>query len=158
MTDKINSQIGDVIDVDTGNVIGKHQGLAKYTIGQRKGLNIGGTKDRMYVVGKNVNNNTLYIALGDNNDNLVSDSCLVVNFNQINKEKIVSAKARFRYRQALMDVEIIYLDDNSIIVKYPEGIKAVTPGQYCVLYSGDECLGGGIIKEVRKNEKKIWYL
>ena len=158
MNDKINSTIGDVIDVDTGNIIGKHQGLAKYTIGQRKGLNIGGTKDRMYVVGKNVSKNILYIALGDNNDSLISDSCLVVNFNQINEEKLVNAKARFRYRQALIDVEIIYLDDSSIIVKYPNGIKAVTPGQYCVLYNNNECLGGGIIKEVRKKEKKIWYL
>ena len=66
--------------------------------------------------------------------------------------------AKFRYRQPDNDVEIEILDNNEILVKYEEGVKSVTPGQACVLYLGDECLGGGIIKEVRKNEKKLWYL
>ena len=46
----------------------------------------------------------------------------------------------------------------SKIVKYPEGVKSVTPGQACVFYDNEECLGGGIIKEVRKNNAKLWYL
>ena len=50
------------------------------------------------------------------------------------------------------------LDNNEILVRYPSGVPAVTPGQACVLYLGRECLGSGIIKEVRKNDKKLWYL
>ena len=55
-------------------------------------------------------------------------------------------------------MELEYLENNKIRVKYPEKVKAVTPGQACVFYDGDICLGGGIIKEVRKNGEKLWYL
>ena len=158
MSDKLDNMPGDVIDVATNKVIGKHNGLRSYTIGQRKGLNIGGTADRMYVVGKDMNKNILYIALGDDTDYLVSTSCLLENINLINKDMIKNAKAKFRYRQDEIDVEIDYVDDKYIIVNYPDGVKAVTPGQACVFYNGDECLGGGIIKEVRKNNERLWYL
>ena len=72
----------DVIDIDTGKVIGKHKGLMYYTIGQRRGLDIGGTADRMFVVGKDTKKNVLYICVGEENDYLVSDSCILkeVNF------------------------------------------------------------------------------
>ena len=56
------------------------------------------------------------------------------------------------------NVELEWLEDNKVLVKYPQGIKSVTPGQACVFYDKDECLGGGIIKEVRKNNEKLWYL
>lgn len=158
ISDKLDNIPGDVIDVANGNVIGKHNGLRSYTIGQRKGLNIGGTSDRMYVVGKDMDKNILYIALGDDTDYLVSTSCVLENINLINKDKIKNAKAKFRYRQDETDVEIDYISDTEIIVYYPEGVKSVTPGQACVFYNGDECLGGGIIKEVRKNNEKLWYL
>lgn len=158
INDKVDNTPGDVIDVETLKVIGKHKGLKSYTIGQRKGLNIGGTQDRMYVVGKNVDKNVLYIALGDTSDYLVSTSCVLKNINLINKEKIKNAKAKFRYRQEEIDVEIDYISDDEIIVNYPQGVKSVTPGQACVFYKDDECLGGGIIKEVRKNDEKLWYL
>lgn len=158
IADKVDNTPGDVIDVETGNVIGRHNGLKSYTIGQRKGLNIGGTQDRMYVVGKDIKKNVLYIALGDKSDYLVSTSCLLENINLINNDMVKNAKAKFRYRQEEIDVEIDYISDKEIIVNYPEGVKSVTPGQACVFYNGDECLGGGIIKEVRKNNEKLWYL
>lgn len=158
IADKVDNTPGDVIDVETGNVIGKHNGLKSYTIGQRKGLNIGGSQDRMYVVGKDIKKNILYIALGDKSDYLISTSCLLENINLINKDKIKNAKAKFRYRQEEIDVEIDYISDKEIIVNYPDGVKSVTPGQACVFYNEDECLGGGIIKEVRKNNEKLWYL
>lgn len=158
ISNKVNNDPGDVINIETNQVIGRHQGLTKYTIGQRKGLNIGGSVNRMYVVGKNIISNSLYVAPGDDSDYLVSTSCLVNNFNLISKQKVTNGQARFRYKQQLVDVEIDYIDEKSIIVKYPLGVKAVTPGQICVLYFDNECIGGGIIKEVRKDEKKIWYL
>ena len=64
---------------------------------------------------------------------------------------------KFRYRQTDIEVEVEYLDNNEVLVKYPQGVKRVTPGQACVFYNGEECLGGGIIKEVRKNNEKLWY-
>ena len=65
--------------------------------------------------------------------------------------------AKFRYRQPDNEVTLEYVGDD-ILVKYPQKVKSVTPGQACVFYLGEQCLGGGIIKEVRKNNEKLWYL
>ena len=149
---------GDVINVDTGKKIGTHQGLTNYTIGQRKGLNIGGTEDKMYVVDKDIEKNILYICLGDKNEDLVSTSCALKAVNLLVDELPIKCKAKFRYRQQDIPVELEWKDNNEILVKYPQGVKSVTPGQACVFYDGEECLGGGIIKEVRRDNKKLWYL
>ena len=147
---------GDVIDIDTNEIIGKHNGLMYYTIGQRRGLDIGGNKDKMFVVGKNLDKNVLYVSFGDN-DYLYSTSCIVDNLNFNCDLKPTKCSAKFRYRQEDIDVEVEYLNNEEILVKYDK-VKAVTPGQACVLYYNDICIGGGIIKEVRKNDKKLWYL
>ena len=152
------NQPGKIVDIDTNEVIGEHIGLMNYTIGQRRGLDIGGTKERMFVVGKNLKDNILYICIGEDNDYLMSTSCIVDSINYLGDEKITKCTAKFRYRQPDIDVEIKWLSDDEIEVIYPQGVKAVTPGQACVLYNGEECLGGGIIKEVRKNGEKLWYL
>ena len=128
-----------------------------YTIGQRRGLNIGGNSDKMFVVGKNIKDNILYVALNEKNDYLITDEAVIEQINWISDKKPLNCAAKFRYRQNDNDVELEYYNDK-IIVKYPQGVKAVTPGQACVFYLDDECLGGGIIKEVRKNGKKLWYL
>ena len=158
ITEMVNEQDGNVIDVATNKVIGKHNGLSKYTIGQRRGLNIGGTKDRMYVVGKNIEKNILYIATGDKNEYLISDSCLVEELNWTADEKESKCTAKFRYRQNEIEVELEHISDDEVLVRYPQGVKSVTPGQACVFYKNNICLGGGIIKEVRKDNKKLWYI
>lgn len=152
------NQPGDVINIDTNEVIGKHIGLMNYTIGQRKGLNIGGTKDKMFVVGKDLEKNILYICLGEDNDYLISTSCLVDNINYLVDEKLENVTAKFRYRQEDIPVHLEWLENGEVLVRYEQGVKSVTPGQACVFYNKEECLGGGIIKEVRKNDKKLWYL
>ncbi len=149
---------GDVIDIDTNEKVGEHIGLMYYTIGQRRGLNIGGTKERMFVVGKNVEKNILYISYGDDSKYLLSDSCIIDNVNFISDLRPEKCSAKFRYRQPDNDVELKYLENGDIEVIYKQGVKSVTPGQACVLYLGEECLGGGIIKEVRKQGEKLWYL
>src|SRR5574344_118426 len=149
---------GDIINIDTNEVIGKHIGLMYYTIGQRKGLNIGGSTDKIFVVGKDLNKNILFVAFNEDNKYLISTSCIIDTVNWISDNKPNKCTAKFRYRQKDNDVSLEYLDNGEILVKYPEGVKAVTPGQACVLYLGDEVLGGGIIKEVRKNDTKLWYL
>ena len=89
---------------------------------------------------------------------MISNSCLLSNINIINDQDLTNLKAKFRYRQEETNVEIEFINNNEILVKYPIGVKSVTPGQACVFYKNDECIGGGIIKEVRKDEKKLWYL
>lgn len=149
---------GDVINIDANEIVGTHIGLMYYTIGQRRGLNIGGSADRMFVVGKNLNENILYVCIGEDNDYLVSDSCIIENVNYLGEEILKKCSAKFRYRQKDVPVELEWLNNDEILVKYPQWVKRVTPGQACVLYIEEECLGGGIIKEVRKNNNKLWYL
>lgn len=155
---QIENKIGDVVDVKSNKKIGEHTGLMQYTIGQRKGLNLGGQDERIYVVGKELDENILYVAYGDDNEYLISTSAIIERINWISTSKPEKCVAKFRYRQPESEVEIEYLEDGNIHVKYPQGIKAVTPGQACVFYLGEECLGGGIIKEVQKNSQKLWYL
>ena len=149
---------GDIVDVDTKEVIGKHDGLMNYTIGQRRNVPISGYKDKHFVVGKNVEKNILYVAFGEEPEALISDECLIDIVNLINPKHIDKCVAKFRYRGPDNDVFLTYNEDGTITVKYPEGVKAVTPGQACVLYDGEECLGSGIIKTVKKNNEKLWYL
>ena len=148
---------GDIVNIETNEVIGKHIGLMYYTIGQRKGINIGGYDNRMFVVGKNLEKNILYVSIGEDSKYLISDSCIVSDINYLGEEKITKCMAKFRYRQEDIPVELEWQNDK-VLVKYPQGVKRVTPGQACVFYDGDRCLGGGIIETVCKNGEKLWYL
>ena len=157
LTNYLPNQEGDIVDIDTKEILGKHIGLMYYTIGQRRGLDIGGNKDRLYVVGKDLKNNILYVSLGDDTKYLMSTSAVIEEINFISDKRPNKCFAKLRYRQEDIPVDIEYLEDGNLIIRY-DNVKSVTPGQACVLYDGDECLGGGIIKEVRKNDKKLWYL
>ncbi len=148
---------GDIIDVETGNIVGTHKGLMNYTIGQRRNVGLSGDEKRHYVCGKDSKTNTLYVAYGDDSKYLLSDSAIIENMNYISDKKPTKATAKFRYRSEDVDVTIEYLDKEHIKVNY-DNVKAVTPGQACVIYLGEECLMGGIIKQVYKDNKEIWYL
>ncbi len=142
------SKEGDIVDVLTKEVVGKHIGVMYYTIGQRKGLGIGGGRGRWFVVGKNVEANELYVAAQDEDIWLYSDSCLVSGFNRLaDFEMPKQCNAKFRYRQNDSPVTIEQYSDDLVLVKYPQKIKAVTPGQQAVFYDGDICLGGGVIEK-----------
>lgn len=149
---------GKIVNIKTNEVVGEHIGLMYYTIGQRRGLSIGGTEARMFVVGKDLEKNILYIAIGEESEYLVSDSCIIDNVNYLSDKRVSHCNAKFRYRMKDVPVELEWLNEEEILVMYPQGVKRVTPGQACVLYDGEKCLGGGIIKSVRKNNEKIWYL
>ena len=158
---------GDIIDINTGNVVGKHDGLMYYTLGQRKGLGIGGghgaTGDCWFVIKKDLKTNKLYVAQG-NDDALYSDALISKKFNWIPKipvEKEFECTAKFRYRQPDQKVKVKLLDDGSVYVEFAEKQRAVTPGQYVVLYKNDpdskydNCLGGGQIDDVIKDGKVL---
>ncbi|MFI3307140.1 MAG: tRNA 2-thiouridine(34) synthase MnmA [Mycoplasmatota bacterium] len=157
LSNYLPNQEGNIINIKTSEIIGKHIGLMHYTIGQRKGLNIGGSTDKIFVVGKNLDKNILYVDFGEDSKYLYSDSCLIDNLNLLTDKKNDKCSAKFRYRQQDCEVFLEY-SENEILVKYPNKVKSVTPGQACVLYDNDECIGGGIIKEVYNDNKKLDYL
>ena len=140
---------GDIVDIETKQVLGKHIGLMYYTLGQRRGLNLGGNELKHYVCEKDLKNNILYVANGDENKYLFTTSALIENFNFLTDDRPSQCNCKFRYRQKDVSVNVEYLEDNMIKVSYTN-VKAVTPGQFCVLYDNDVCLGGGIIKETFK--------
>ena len=143
------NQPGDIINIETKEKVGEHIGLMYYTLGQRRGLNLGGNQDKSYVVEKDLNNNILYVASGDENKYLYSTTAIIEDFNYLTDLRPNKCTTKFRYRQKDIPVNVEYLNDSMIKLTY-EGAKAVTPGQFCVLYKDDLCLGGGIIKEVSK--------
>src|SRR5574344_733571 len=145
---------GDIIDIDTGRIIGKHDGVLYYTIGQRKGLGIGGISGEVakgwFVCKKDVQKNILYVASGDEDEHLLSDSAVINTINLFNGpiKDGTHINCKFRYRQQDQGVTVYNNDDGSIKLIYDKPYKAVTPGQGCVFYDGDVCLGGGIIDKV----------
>ena len=139
---------GDIVNIDTNEIVGKHIGLMYYTLGQRRGLNLGGNDNRCFVVKKDLDKNILYVAMGDENKYLYSNTAIIEEFNYLTDNRVEDCTCKFRYRQEDIKCHVEYLDNNMIKLTY-NNAKAVTPGQFCVLYDGDICLGGGIIKEVK---------
>jgi len=146
--ENINSLPGSIINIETGEILGSHKGLMYYTLGQRRGLNVGGTQNRIFVCKKDLDKNILYVAIGDENKYLITYEAEIEEVNLL-RELPNECMAKFRYRQDDNKVFVSKLENGNLLVKYPNGVKSVTPGQACVFYKGDECLGGGIIKEVR---------
>lgn len=133
---------GNFVDKQ-GNVLGKHNGLIRYTIGQRKGLNIA-LGHPVYVISKDIESNT--VVLGSNDD-LNKKSLVARDFNWIAQrpdEKIsCCAKTRYNMREVPC---VAYCNDDKVIVEFDEPVRAITPGQAVVLYDGDYVLGGGTIE------------
>ncbi|MEE3928159.1 tRNA 2-thiouridine(34) synthase MnmA [Mycoplasmopsis ciconiae] len=155
----IPAQEGDIVDITTQKVIAKHVGCFYYTIGQRKGLNLGGMDQPYYVCGHDVLKNILYVAPADqpqylDSNNLIASN-LTLNNNDYNPENL---SAKFRYRQQDIKVKIKILNDSYVRVYYDSKAQAVTPGQQVVLYDGQKCIGGAIIEEVFMDDKKLDYL
>ncbi|MDL2224847.1 tRNA 2-thiouridine(34) synthase MnmA [Eubacteriales bacterium OttesenSCG-928-M02] len=145
----LKSEEGAMVDMDTGRTLGEHQGLFLYTIGQRKGLGIGGvgTGAPWFVCEKDVATNTLYVCQGEENPLLFSDGLVTEGFSWIGgapPEEVFSCTAKFRYRQKDVPVEV-QVTAEGVRVSFHRPQRAVTPGQYAVLYDGEACLGGGII-------------
>ena len=157
----IPAKKGDIVDIETNRVIGRHDGVMYYTIGQRKGLGIGGIKGEeakgWFVVKKDVKTNILYVASGSESDYLYSDSCIVKHLNFITDKPKEGQHifAKFRYRQKDNGVSIHFIDEDTIKLIFDEPYSSVTPGQAAVLYDGEICLGGGLIDATYKGDKQI---
>jgi len=144
---------------------GAHAGLMYYTIGQRQGLGIGGggeSNDPWFVIGKDIETQTLYVGQGFHHPDLYSDylEASDIHFtSDIPKAKEFTCTAKFRYRQKDTEVRVV-LDETGTkaTVYFAEPVRAITPGQAVVFYDGEECLGGGLIDAAYSGEIKRQYV
>ena len=150
LKDFILMQEGDICDLN-GKVIGRHDGVMYYTLGQRRGLNLGGLEgydnDRWFVVKKDVKNNILYVNCGEC-DEMFSTELEATNVNWISDTPTsdFDCLVKCRYRQPDQKAKCQLLDNGNIRLIFDEKQRAVTPGQYAVLYAEDGmCYGGGKI-------------
>ena len=149
---------GDIVDTN-GVVVGRHEGIMYYTIGQRHGLGIGGPGEAWFVCGKDVQKNHLIVGQGTQTELLYANRVIVTNVNIINGPLVDNGNltAKFRYRQADIKVNIKWLSEDKLEITTTEPSKAITPGQFAVIYDGEYCLGGGIIDEVYMDDVKRKY-
>lgn len=145
---------GDIVD-QKGEIIGRHDGLMYYTLGQRRGLGIGGrrggTGESWFVIDKDMKNNRLIVAQGEG-EGLYSRGLIVRGMHFVAGGaplKTFACTAKFRYRQSDQEVRVTMRGEDAVI-GFTNPQRAITPGQWAVLYDGAVCLGGGPIDEVIK--------
>ena len=150
------AQPGNIRTVE-GDIIGRHDGLMYHTLGQRKGLGIGGVKgaseEAWYVVEKDLVNNELIVAQGHDHSALLSTGLIAQQLHWVDRQPIrepLRCTVKTRYRQTDVPCTIEPIDDESIKVIFDEPQIAVTPGQSAVFYLDEVCLGGGIIEQQLK--------
>jgi tRNA-specific 2-thiouridylase len=148
----LNEYLPGYIETNEGVVLGQHDGLMFYTLGQRQGLKIGGLKNSSeapwYVVGKNTERNVLVVAQGHSNPLLYAQSLIATDVHWIHgtpSNTPITAAAKTRYRQADQACIIAPVDEKQYKIDFIEPQRAITPGQSVVFYQGEQCLGGGII-------------
>ena len=135
-----------------GKIVGKHDGAQFYTIGQRKGLNIGGHKDSVFVIDTDIHDNIIYVGEGHTHKGL-SRCCLRIDPTEIHwirpdlrmaEGEIRRYRVRIRYRQPLQDTTMI-MRQNGLYILFDTPQRGITPGQFAAWYDGDEMLGSGVI-------------
>lgn len=159
------AQPGKMMTYD-GEIKGEHHGLMYYTIGQRKGLGIGGDgaghNDPWFVVGKDITKNVLYVGQGDQNDKLYATHLDASDISFVSGQEYPETfrcTAKIRYRQKDVPVTVhLGPDQTTACVEFDQPEKAVTPGQAIVFYDGDVCLGGGTIDAAYNHSEQLQYV
>ncbi len=150
------AQPGEMIDIRSGEIKGRHDGLMYYTLGQRQGLGIGGsgTGEPWFVADKNLAANQLYVVQGETHPSLYSSGLTATGLNWISPavpNEPLRCTAKFRYRQPDQEVTLtLRADGTTVDVAFAQPQKAITPGQAVVFYDGEVCLGGATIDQVHK--------
>ncbi len=141
----IDKKSGDIIS-QAGEVVGQHDGAIFYTIGQRHGLEVGGGLP-YYVTGKNMKKNEVYVTTDVQDEKLWSNQIKFTSAHWIDGEPRPSQKleVRIRHLAKLIPVKTLTKNKDGWLAELDEEVRALTPGQSAVFYSGDECLGGGIV-------------
>ncbi|HRN77950.1 MAG TPA: tRNA 2-thiouridine(34) synthase MnmA [Candidatus Dependentiae bacterium] len=136
---------GNMVEVETGNVMGQHQGFWFYTIGQRQGLRLAGGP--WYVVDKDPRNNIVYISRNYHADDKQRKSFTIANCNWTTGQQPIDSTLHIKLRHgAYMHCgTVTYKNDGTAAINLQERDQGIAPGQFAVLYKGDECLGGGVI-------------
>lgn len=150
------------IQTENGEIIGQHIGLSYYTLGQRRGLNIGGCGDgrRWFVIDKDLKRNVLVVSQGEDSERLFSRYVLANQLTWIagtpptEDGKAFRCTAKFRYRQPDQQVTVLINGDDMVLC-CDELQRAITPGQSVVLYQGEVCLGGGIEEACSMTEEGL---
>ncbi|AKH64830.1 MULTISPECIES: tRNA 2-thiouridine(34) synthase MnmA [Photorhabdus] len=144
---------GPIMTVD-GETLGEHQGLMYHTLGQRKGLGIGGTKEGSeepwYVIDKDVQNNILIVAQGHEHPRMMSAGLIAQQLHWVDKQPLteeIHCVVKTRYRQQDIPCTVTPINEDKIEVRFANPVAAVTPGQSAVFYQGEVCLGGGVIEQ-----------
>jgi len=136
------------IETPEGRLIGRHEGLMYYTLGQRKGLGIGGAGEAWYVAGKDMRRNILTVVQGHDHPALLKRSLMAADLSWVSgegPEPGIGVAAKTRYRQGDAPCQITNISPQNCAVNFDEPQWALTPGQSFVAYAGEVCLGGGII-------------
>jgi tRNA-specific 2-thiouridylase len=149
-------QPGEIRVLGTDRVVGRHEGLSYYTLGQREGLGIGGVKgapeEPWFVTGKDMEKNVLWVVQGHDHPALLSGSLVAKDLSWVagrapHTHWVYAAKTRYRQPDAACEVERISAEECEVVFAAPQW--AVTPGQSLVLYESRVCLGGGVIATAR---------
>lgn len=143
----ISSQKGQ-FKTPEGEVVGEHLGACFYTLGQRKHLGLGGEGPPWYVVGKDMQTNSVFVARDHDHPLLFSSRLVAENPHWIGEgpQEKMSVKAKVRYRQADQECEVNFARDGKLEVEFAQPQRAATPGQTIAFYQGDRCLGGATIR------------
>jgi tRNA-specific 2-thiouridylase len=146
----IDFKKGKIVDIDTQEVLGQHNGLHSFTLGQRRGIKIGGSNKPYFVARKDTKTNSIYVAKGKLNPALWKDLFELEDFNVIHPENVgikENLSGMVRYRSA--DIGCSF-DWDSNIVRFKEKVWTPSVGQSLVIYKDEECIGGGVIKDIRQ--------
>jgi tRNA-specific 2-thiouridylase len=141
---------GNIVTL-AGDVVGKHDGVSYYTIGQRHGLHIGGAGDAWFVAKKNIAENELVVVQGKNHPSLFQKELFATELSWIAACPTLPLRcmAKVRYRQKEQPCSVFVAEQEKVLVVFDEPQRAVTPRQAIVFYQGDICLGGGLIETMR---------
>lgn len=135
-----------------GQVVGRHDGAAYYTIGQRRGLGLGGEGEAWYVVGKDIKRNLVFVERGENHRALFATDLVASQFTWVAESPLeypFKCHAKIRYRQAEQSCTLLNIENDIGTVVFDLPQRAITPGQSIVFYQGDLCLGGATICHAR---------
>nr|XP_033330143.1 mitochondrial tRNA-specific 2-thiouridylase 1 isoform X1 [Megalopta genalis]XP_033330144.1 mitochondrial tRNA-specific 2-thiouridylase 1 isoform X1 [Megalopta genalis]XP_033330145.1 mitochondrial tRNA-specific 2-thiouridylase 1 isoform X1 [Megalopta genalis]XP_033330147.1 mitochondrial tRNA-specific 2-thiouridylase 1 isoform X1 [Megalopta genalis] len=152
ISEYIPDKPGDFIDVETGRVIGKHMGLHHWTIGQRTKIQCG--SEAVFVHKKNVATNAIFVVQGTNHSALYSDLIRTEVPHWISEEpeelngdfNILNCDFRFQHKHPMVPCRVHKISTNELIIKLSQPLRAITEGQFAILYNGEECLGSAPIK------------
>lgn len=159
---------GDFVDVDTGQIVGTHTGVAGYTIGQ--GARLAGRSEKWFVVDKNIDDGSVFVAPGGHPSQFSAQALVATqdfhwvageppvelaeaNSGAANRTGRLRCQCRVRYRQDLVWCNV-WLEGGMLVSEFDEPQRAIAPGQILALYSDDVCLGGGEVKERRRTENE----